>query len=112
MPVPPRAGRNSIHQPFIVGFQTGAKSESVSERSSLGPWIRGSGVIAGCTALRAGSAIVELRILVLHASQVRRARARAELVQDVVGARIVVRARDRGLLVVQRAEHDRLRRAG
>src|SRR5215471_17788239 len=96
----------------MVGFQTGAKSESVSERSSSGPWIRGSGAIAGCTALRAGSAIVELRILVLHTSEVRGTRARAELVQDVVCARIVVPARDHRLLVVQRAEHDRLRRAG
>ena len=45
MPVPASAGRKSIHQPFAVGFQTGAKRLSVIDRSSSGPWISGSGAI-------------------------------------------------------------------
>src|SRR3954470_11357394 len=110
MPVPASAGRNSIHQPFIVGFQTGAKSESVIERSSSGPWISDSGMISAGS-VRAGSAIVELRILVADAGEIRGARAGAELVQDVVGARVVVLLRDLAVLVVQGAEDDGLRRA-
>ena len=38
---------NRSHQPLAVGFHTGANTESVSVRSSSGPSMSGSGVIAG-----------------------------------------------------------------
>src|SRR5881227_3834954 len=101
---------NKSHQPLAVGFHTGANTESVSVRSSSGPSISGSGAISG-EMVRARSAMVDLRILVLHARQMDRARSGAELMQHVVGAHIVVRARDFALLVVERAERDRLGRA-
>src|SRR5215471_3324116 len=108
MPVPARQGRNSIHQPFIVGFHSGPNRLSVSVRSSDGPSMRGSGCSSGGNE-RAGSAIFQLRIRILDARQVNGARFGAEVVQDRVGARVLMQLRDRRLLVVQRAEGDGLR---
>src|SRR4051812_37115166 len=74
IPVPPRQIMKRNHQPLAVGFHTGAKTVSVRVRSSSGPSISGSGAISG-EMVRTRSAMVDLRVAVLHARQVNRARA-------------------------------------
>ena len=53
----------------------------------------------------------QLGVGVAHARQVDRARAGADLVQQIVATRVGVKLRHLGVRVVQRTEHDRARRA-
>src|SRR5512143_82068 len=84
-----------------------------------GPMIGASTRTGGSTreplamvSLAAGSLARDLGVRVAHRREVGRARLRLQLLEQSVAARAGVQLRDPALLVVQVAEHDRLRRAG
>src|SRR5512143_1704424 len=113
----------SASQPRRVRSHTGWKSCSLRPRSSGRPTRTGgpssSSGSARCRASTlmgvprsAGPRSCELGVRVADADEVRGARARAVLVQEVVPALVAVELRDGRLRVVEVPEDDGLRRAG
>src|SRR5256885_3473553 len=74
----------------------------------------GSGSRSASRCLRYSASIYlsELRVGVLHAHQVDRARAGVQVIEEAVGAAVLLELADRRIGEIQVAEHDRLRRAG
>src|SRR4051812_5335736 len=107
-PVRPMPAKSRKNQPGLARCQTKSSSVLLSVPSSWRPSISGGPRSWAVIAL---SAMAELRIGVHHPREIGRARARAELVQQVVAAFGFVHARDARLAIVEIAEADRARRA-